>query len=172
MDALLRNLAFLDDNEVRIGVLSGSTTSDSEGKAAGDRKAEDKVDRMGARGARTQGDMTQAEVFAAHELGLGVPKRSSLGWVMDNERPEIEKISARVSRLVFEGKMDGETALGFVGERIIALVQKRIRDRIPPELSPATLEQKTRADGMQADIPLILFGQYIRSFRWNIVETR
>lgn len=171
MNALIREMKYLADNEVRVGVLAGSTDSDSEskGNAAGDVQADDLVEVPDKGGGRKRSRVTQVEVFAVHELGLGVPKRESLGWVIDHERSEIQGFAERVTGNVMDGRMTGQQALGFMGEKIIALVQKRIRERIPPPLEDATVEFKTRADGKEANIPLIFLGQYIRSFRWNVV---
>lgn len=173
MNTLLKELEYLDNHTLRIGVLAGGVDSDSAGKVAGERKAEDTVEVPGkGGGTRTVSTVTQVEVFAAHELGKGVPRRESLGWVMDNEREALGEVARRTSTLVLDGKMTGERALGFMGEQTISLIQKRIRDRIPPELDERTVDRKTRSDGRKADIPLIMFGQYIRSFRWNVVERR
>jgi hypothetical protein len=171
MNKLLREMEFLAKNEVRIGVLAGTTDSDSESNRskAGDVKAQDFVETFGPGGSRTRSNVTQVEVFAVHELGLGVPKRDSLSWVMDHERQAINTIAQRVSALVMAGKLTGQQALGLTGELIISLVQRRIRERIPPPLDDATVERKTRLDGKTADIPLIFLGQFIRSFRWNVV---
>ena len=172
MTKLMREMKFLDEHTLRIGVLAGGVDSDSAGRVAGDVRASDQVDKPGKGGSKTRSTVTQVEVFAAHELGKGVPRRESLGWVMDREKEQISSVSSRAAALVMSGKMTGERALGLVGEKVVGLIQKRIRDRIAPKLSDETIERKTRADGKKADTPLVLFGQYIRSFRWNVVARR
>ena len=160
MNTLIKELNYLDNHTLRIGVLAGGVDSDSAGKVAGERKAEDTVEVPGkGGGTRKVTTVTQIEVFAAHELGKGVPRRESLGWVMDNEREALGDVARRTSTLVLDGKMTGERALGFMGEKTIALIQKRIRDGISPELDERTIERKTRAGGKTAAIPLISFSQ-------------
>lgn len=168
MNTLIRELEYLDNNELRMGVLAGGVDSDSLGRVAGDVKAEDR--KKGQRG--EQKELTQIEVFAIHELGLGITKRNVIAFVLDKHRAEIGNMVVRVTNLVTAGKMTGEDALGFVGEFIVGKFQKRIFDRIPPSLAEATIESKTRRDGKKADIPLVLYSQYNRSFRWNIVPSR
>ena len=63
-----------------------------------------------------------------------------------------------MGRLVLQGKMTTEEALKRLGVRRQAEVQKRISDRIDPELAPATIEKKT-VDGKAGDVPLIDSGQ-------------
>lgn len=165
MTTLIKEMEYLDTHVIRMGVLGGIVDSDSEGRVAGDVKAEDR--KQGQRG--QQLELTQIEVFAIHELGLGIAQRNVIAFVMDKHRHAIGKLAERVTNLVMDGKMTGADALGFLGEFIVAKYQERIFNRIDPPLAPATITQKTRLDGKKADIPLVLYSQYNRSFRWNIV---
>ncbi len=168
MTGLLREMQYLEDHEIRMGVLAGSVDSDSLGQKAGDVRSEDrKLAQSGQ-----QEELTQIEVFTIHELGLGITQRNVISFVMDKHRPEIQKMEERVMNLVFEGKMTGEDALGFMGEFIVGKYQQRIFDRIDPPLAEETIAAKTRKDGKKADIPLVLYSQYNRSFRWNIVKSK
>lgn len=165
MTKLIAEMQYLDDHVVRIGVLAGSVDSDSLGNEAGDVKAEDlKEGRHGE-----QLELTQIEVFAIHELGLGIHKRNVITYVMDKHRATFDKLAIRVTNLVLDGKLTGLDALAFMGEKMVELCQKRIFDRINPPLEDATIKSKTRRDGKRADIPLVFRGQYSRSFRWNVV---
>lgn len=166
MNRLLREMQYLDDHELRMGVLSGTVDSDSMGKFAGDRRGDEPKE--GPRGRRSE--LTQVEVFLIHETGLGVPKREVIRYVMDAERSSISDMAKRVTQLVMNGKLSGEEALAFLGEHIVVKYQKRILNRIPPALKESTIKQKTRNDGRTATVPLVLYGQYNRSFRYSMVR--
>lgn len=155
MTALRRELAYLAAHEVRIGVLTGSARGGSVDASA---------PKAGAKQA-----LTVADVFALHELGTRrTPKRSSIVWVMDHKSDDIAKIAERVQALVLDGRMTGETALYFVGEKILSLAKSRIKSKIPPPLSEERLAQKVRA-GKSGETPLIHTGQLVNSLRYTVV---
>lgn len=153
--AIEREVAYLQDHEVRVGILTGGALPGGASDATAPH--------------RESKGLTVAEVFSFHELGRGRnPKRSSLVWVMDFNQDEIAKVSDRAMMLVMQGKMTAKEALGLVGEKIVSLAKRRIKSKIPPPLSAARLRQKRRA-GKSGEVPLIHTGQMINSLRWNIV---
>lgn len=153
MDRHLKEMEYLAKHAVRVGALEGP------GKGG---TVQGGAPKEGSRG------LTVADVFSFHEFGLGNnPERSSLNWVMENKQDELLAHSLRLQGLVLDGKMTGEQALSFMGEKILSLVKQRIRDGIPPPLSEARKKQKVRA-GKPGNTPLIDTSQLINSTRYNI----
>lgn len=164
-DALRRELEYLATHHARIGVLSGSASGGN--VKAGDTK---KGPRRKRRGHSAEGShLTVAEVFSFHELGLGVPKRSSIGWVADNKRQEIVTFSEKVIGAIMSGNMTGKDALMFLGEKAQSMVKARIVSGIPPELDPDYLEYKSHAGGKAT--PLIWTGQLLNSVRYKVEKS-
>lgn len=107
---------------------------------------------------------TVADIAAFHEFGLGVPQRSFLrGWV-DEQSDDIYKTMRSVGKLMIAGKVDSQQALDQAGARFVGLIQKRIADRIEPELSEKTVMRKG------SDVPLIDTGVLRSSITWMTVD--
>jgi hypothetical protein len=164
--ALRKELSYLAAHHARIGVLSGPGKGGN--VQAGDRKKQPR--RSKSRGHSTGGpSLTVAEVFAFHELGLGVPKRSSIGWVEEHKRREITEFQLKVLNLVLAGDMGGKDALWFLGEKAQSLVKARIVSGIAPALNPAYLKRKSKSGGKAT--PLIWTGQLLNSVRYQVVRS-
>ncbi len=156
--ALMRELAFLDTHEVRVGVLTGAGKG---GAVQGD--APKSTD------GGKKSPLTVADVFSFHELGRGRnPKRSSIVWVMDAKQAEISAFAEKAMLAVIDGHMTGAQAYGLIGEKIVSLAKMRIKSKIPPPLSARRLRQKMRA-GKSGEVPLIHTGQLINSLRHNVI---
>ena len=173
MDALLREMRYLDAHHARIGVLSGPAKGGN--VQAGDAKRRPSGRRF-RRGHSGGPSLTVAEVFNFHENGLRGTlgpghnyKRSSIGWVEENKRSEIREFLVDVVDLVISGRMSGKDALYFAGEKTQSLVKARIVSGIPPALNPDYLEYKSHAGGKAT--PLIWTGQLLNSVRYQVVKS-
>jgi hypothetical protein len=156
MDELMKELAYLEDHELRIGWMS-----DPDSKSKGEDPMQKTKDAKG-----NTKPTTVAEIAVMHEFGLGNnPVRSSLGYVMDKDRDEIERTQADWVDGVIEGAVTGKEALAAVGEQTTSLIKKRIRSNIPPELTEARKKQKVR-DGKSGDTALVFRGHLINSVRY------
>ncbi len=114
-----------------------------------------------ADGAITPGSgLTVAEVATFHEFGTStIPARSFIrGWFDESVEKNRALILSQL-RLVAEGKLGLEQALERVALKCEADVKRRIRNRIPPPLAPATVQRKG------SSVPLIDTGQLRASVR-------
>lgn len=85
---------------------------------------------------------TVGEIAAAHEFGLGVPKRSFLrDTVKINEHRIRHNLSVTTERVV-SGEDTEERALRKFGVWFEGVVKQRIADGIPPKLHPITIRRK------------------------------
>lgn len=113
-------------------------------------------------------------VAAAHERGIGVPRRSFLQAPIEQARPvlrgqlrrELDK-AIRTGALKWDEKRDRfltptVQALGRIGVYMRAVSQTAIRQGIPPELSDKTIARKG------STVPLIDTGQLRGSLRWQV----
>ena len=106
---------------------------------------------------------TLAEVFSAHEFGIGVPRRSVVGDWFDELESELK---GRMQRAALEAVRQGRPvsmALVRMGRWAQANMRKRVRDGIAPALSERRKREKLRAGVGAKDTPLIFTGQLINS---------
>jgi hypothetical protein len=102
------------------------------------------------------------EVASAHELGLGVPRRSFLAdWLSQNEA-EVVRTAHKLMARVALGELSNEDAANQFGAWAVASVQTRIRNRIAPELAAETIARKG------SSVPLIDTGQLWTSITWAL----
>lgn len=112
-------------------------------------------------GALTPGaGLTVAEVAAFHEFGTRtIPQRSFIrGWFDESIDANKALIQSQL-KLVVQGRLPLETALERVALKCEADVKRRIRNRIPPPLAPATVARKG------SSVPLISTGQLRAAIR-------
>jgi hypothetical protein len=113
-----------------------------------------------AEGASAHGKLTNAELGAVHEFGLGVPRRSFLrDWMDENEAAIFERISDAMSRIVFDGA-DGKREADLIAIWAEGEIKARIENRLQPELSESTKRRRG-----QSAVPLIDTSQFIGSIR-------
>ena len=107
--------------------------------------------------------LTVLDVGTIHEFGLGnVPERSFIrGWADENKEKNAKTISL-LMRSVAQGKRTAEDAANIIGLRFVGEIQRRMRDRIPPPLKPATIARKG------SDVPLIDTGQLRSSIQYKV----
>lgn len=111
--------------------------------------------------------LSVAQLGAFHEFGLGVPERSFLRSTFLARRGDAGEAMGRAVAQVVGGD-DPERALGRQVEAMAGWVKIRIRERIAPPLSPATLRRKT-VQGKVGDVPLVDTGQLIQSIAARVV---
>lgn len=98
-----------------------------------------------AQGGETYEDSqaTIAEVAFWNEFGtINSPERSFLRSTIDENRPELEGLTAKLLGEVMAGKIDTKKALDKLGFKIQQLVKKKILDFTDPANSAATIERK------------------------------
>lgn len=113
------------------------------------------------------------EVAEDHEFGLGVPMRSFVRGAVD-DHPELEAKYAESMRTALKpGGRGVEQQAQRFGLYVVGLMQQRIADGIPPELSPATLKYKASLNisTNAKETPLILTGQLRSSIRAKVEKT-
>ena len=121
--------------------------------------------------------VTTAQIASFHEFGTldryedsspagdgrpGVPQRSFLRSTADENRAKYSDLISRGIGRVIDGTMTIDRALGLVGAKAVADVQKKIASGIEPELTEATIQRK------ESSKPLIDTGQLRQAIDWQI----
>lgn len=120
--------------------------------------------KVGVIGQESHGDgLTVVDVATFHEFGTEtVPPRSFVRATVDNN---LSRIQARqdeaLDAILFRGA-DAHEEIGKVGLQIQGMMQKRIKDRIPPPNAPSTIERKG------SNVPLIDTGQLWRAISFEV----
>jgi hypothetical protein len=141
-------------------------------KAAGEKHVVD-IGILGSEAAAahpTGEGLTNVEIGSIHEFGGAndrPPERSFLRSTMDKGRKKYERLVQRGMKLVYEGKLDIETALGLAGAAAAGDIDKAIRAGIAPPLAESTIIKKTVA-GKAGTTPLIDTGQLAGSITWAV----
>lgn len=114
-----------------------------------------KVGIQGAQASKDHDGITVADIGAIHEFGLGNnPVRSWLrAWFDENENVLREDLR-RGYRKVIQGAINPETLAEALGLKMVASIQTRITNGIPPALSPETIARK------ESSVPLIDTGVF------------
>jgi hypothetical protein len=110
---------------------------------------------------RGSGD-TVADIAAKHEFGLGVPRRSFIADWVDESLEAANRRLKKSAALVFREKMPLKQAYGLFGMWAVGEIQRRIKSRIPPPLSPVTIRRK------RSSVPLIDTGQLWSSITYLV----
>jgi len=91
----------------------------------------------------SDGLLTVAEVAFFNEFGtLNAPERSFIRSTIDDNRRELEQLTAKLFRQIVEGKTDTKKALDKLGFKIQTLIQQRILKLNDPANAPSTIEAK------------------------------
>lgn len=106
--------------------------------------------------------ITVVEIGNIHEFGLGVPERSFLRSTLDENRNKYSGVADELKNEIKKGKFDTKSALGILGEKIVRDIKKKIKDKIPPELSQDTIDKKG------SSTPLIDTGQLYQSITYSV----
>lgn len=106
---------------------------------------------------------TVLQVATWQEFGTEtIPERSFLRAWFDIERVKIQASMVAISKAILSGKYTREQGLNLLGLRWVGEIQKRMSNRIPPPLAPATIARKG------SDVPLIDTGQLRASIKHSI----
>jgi hypothetical protein len=87
---------------------------------------------------------TNAEIGSIHEFGgENMPERSFLRVTLDKNGAEYAAMARKLSKLVIDGRIDSQRALGLLGEKIKADVVAMFNaNAIRPDISEATKKAK------------------------------
>lgn len=113
-------------------------------------------------GATSHGELTNAEIGAIHEFGLGVPERSFIRGYMDERQAEIEQAQEAALERILDGA-DPRVEAERLGLKLEAGVKERILARIPPPLAEST--KKRRGENA---VPLVDTSQLLGSIRSKV----
>lgn len=95
---------------------------------------------IGSDAAALRGQITNAQLGAIHEFGLGVPRRSFLrDWLDENEAQIVQRMQQAIADTARD---KNSNALELVGIWAVGQVQLRIADNIPPPLAESTIARK------------------------------
>ncbi|MCP4967428.1 MAG: hypothetical protein GY926_19620 [bacterium] len=118
---------------------------------------------QGAAATETIDGATIVEIGAAHEFGTTrVPERSWLRSTMDDQQNAIVKKIADELAAVADGRRTAIAALKRLGLFAVELIRKKIRSRIAPPLSSATIAAKG------STVPLIDTGRMMQSITYVV----
>lgn len=109
------------------------------------------------KGAEAHGELTNAELGAIHEFGLGVPQRSFIRGYFDEKEAELQEFADAALARILDGA-DPLVEAGRMGLRLESGMKERILARIPPPLAPST-----RARRGEDAVPLVDTSQLIGS---------
>lgn len=102
----------------------------------------------------------QVQIAAVHEFGAPkrhIPERSFVRATYDENVHKLNRIADVELDRIFKGQSTLRKSLARMGEFLTAKMKNRIRKRIAPPLSPATIKAKG------SDVPLIDTAQMIQS---------
>jgi len=86
-------------------------------------------------------ELTNVEVAAFNEFGLGVPERSFIRETFDMYRGEYKTIMRRLAEQIVAGQIDQRFALEVIGQKMESDIKRRIEKGIPPPNAPSTIKQ-------------------------------
>lgn len=122
-----------------------------------------KVGVYGSAAAQDHAGISNGEIAAIHELGLGNnPRRSWLADWLDVARQPILDTFRREFMAVLRQRQDERRALNRAGAAFVGQIQERIAQGIPPTLAPVTIRRKG------SSVPLIDTGQFRRSISHEV----
>jgi len=111
------------------------------------------------------GDVDSDIIVAAtaNEFGTrDIPERSTFRAVADTRGEEILDLSEDLAGRIVDGDMDGEQALGLMGEFVVGLIKTAIVDLRDPPNAASTIAAKGSSN------PLIDSGRTRASVTWEI----
>jgi hypothetical protein len=115
------------------------------------------------------GKISNAALAQIHEYGSfdgkHPPQRSFIRSTVFNRGDDIDQLRRVLYRQFIAGKITLENALGKLGEKLQAWMQKTIGDGIEPELAESTLRQRKHGGSK----PLLDTGVLQKSIKWKIV---
>lgn len=112
--------------------------------------------------------LTLIELAAIHEFGspaAGIPERSFIRRTFNEPegQAQLKELYAKLARAVLLGRMDAETAIELLGQKMVAMVRNRILvDMIPPPNAPSTVRKK------HSSRPLVDTGQLVNALTYQV----
>jgi len=117
-------------------------------------------------GAEEHGDLTNAELGAIHEFGLGVPQRSFIRGYFDENAAEIEQAQDEaLNNIVFGADPRAEA------ERLGLKLESGMKERILARIDPPLAESTKRRRGASA-VPLVDTSQLLGAVRSKVTVGR
>ncbi len=108
---------------------------------------------------------TVADVAAWNHYGTGhIPARPFIALALEQHKPELQQLFARIGRGVTEDKLEARQALGLMGEAATAAIKQQIAEGVPPPNAESTIDRKG------SSTPLINFGQLRAAVSYNVRE--
>ena len=109
------------------------------------------------------GGPSVADVAVWNHYGTGkIPARPFIALALEQKKPELQALFARIGRGVMEDKLEARQALGLMGEAVTAAIKAQIADGVPPPNAPETVDRKG------SSTPLINFGQLRASVTYQV----
>lgn len=106
--------------------------------------------------------VTNTMLAMVHEFGLGVPERSFIRDLIDENRLIYIKFIKKLAEQEVLGRIDRMTTLNLLGAKVEADMKGRVRDHIPPPNVDATVARKG------SSTPLIDTGQLLSSIDYEV----
>lgn len=145
-DAIMQEIEALSKAQLLVGIQEGAKT-----------KAQTK------KGRTQKAGLSVAEYAAKNEFGTRtIPQRSFMRTAFDENLNFIEETAAIEYGRIIDGEIDLAQGLGELGQTIVGLIQRKIRQIVFPPNSPETIARKGSSK------PLIDFGQMIASVTYAI----
>lgn len=127
-----------------------------------------KIGVLASSGKTADGKMSMVELAAVHEYGspaAHIPERSFIRRTFENNRHDVERMTAKLAGQFVEGKISLARALDQLGAWGAAEVKHTIAKgpHIPPPLKQATIDRKG------SDRPLVDTGRLLGSIQHEVV---
>lgn len=146
----IKNITSFRESEIQIGFQQGSITHTQ------------------SKNGRTQSaGQSMPEIAAKNEFGFGsgrgsIPARPFMRTSFDENLEKINRMILNQYKRVTDGKRTADRALGLIGQYMVGLIQKKIRQITTPPNTPYTIAIKGSSK------PLIDFGQMIQSVTYVV----
>ena len=121
-------------------------------------------------GEEREGGLTNVEIAAVHEFGApeaNIPERPFIRSTFDAYKQEYAEMVTKVLRGVIEGKLGVKQALDLVGAKMVADINKVVRQTQGPAYGFAPLKPET-IDRKGSSRPLIDTGRMIAAVTWAV----
>lgn len=145
-DRIVQELERFKKSSVQIGFQAGSVTHT---QTKGDRVQEPGI--------------SMPMIAARNEFGFGnIPARPFMSTSFDENQQRIQRFIISQYNSVVDGVRSADQALGLIGQYMVGLIQRKIRQITTPPNSPVTIAIKGSSK------PLIDFGQMIQSVTYVV----
>lgn len=110
-----------------------------------------------------QAGQSMATIAARNEFGFErTPARPFMRTSFDENQAQISKLIQQRYGKLLDGKLRADKMLGILGQYVVGLIQKKIRQITSPPNAPYTIAIK------KSSKPLIDFGQMVRSVTYVV----